>query len=75
MPFLKIQQLPYTFDNVFIIFQCPDSHVLESQVVVKKETDLVSVKEETPADKACPNNNLTSESTCKTANNEEGKKN
>ena len=45
VPFLITQQLPYTFDNVLIIFQCPDSQVLESQVVVKKEIDLVSVKE------------------------------
>ena len=48
--------------------------MLESQVVVKKETDLVSVKEETPADKECPNNSLTIEITCKTTNIEEGEK-
>ena len=43
-------------------------------MVVEKETDLVSVKEENPADKVCPDNSLTIESTCKTTNIKEGEK-
>ena len=43
-------------------------------MVVKKETNLISVKEETPADEMCPDNSLTIESTCKITNIKEDEK-
>ena len=70
VPFL-ITESPDTFDNVLIIFQCTDSQVLGS---AKKETDLVYIKEETPADKVCPDICLIIESTFKTTNIKEGEK-
>ena len=58
--------MSYTFHDILIILQCPDSKGTESPVVVIKEAELVTVKEESPAEKVCSDDSVTIVSTCKT---------